>query len=364
MKVEDLETPAAIVDLEILEDNIDRMAKYCRAHKLKLRPHTKTHKTPAIAQMQIESGSYGITVAKVGEAEVMARSGVRDLLVAYPVVGQRKLERLAALACEHRITVGLDSVEVAQGISVAAREAGCPIRVLLEFDVGMGRCGIQTVEKWVQSAQEIARLPRLEFGGLMLHAGHIWSSPREQPRQLEELTRSIEEILEAARTSGLECADVSGGNTPTAYSSHLVKGLTEIRPGTYVFNDLNEVKGGFCSLAQCAFRILVTVVSTAVSGRAVIDGGSKTFSGDRLVTGNGEGFGYVTEYPDVKVSAMWEEHGQLDVAASVRRPSLGERLSIIPNHVCTAVNMHDQIYYHRRDAVESVWTVEGRGKIH
>jgi D-serine deaminase-like pyridoxal phosphate-dependent protein len=312
--------------------------------------------------MQIASGCSGITVAKVGEAEVMASAGLEDILIAYPLVGQSKCERLAKLAQQRTITVSLDSIEVARGISEAATRSGSMVNILVEFDVGMRRCGVQTVEAWLSVAQAVDKLSGLRMSGLMFYPGHIWDALPEQGPALDHISRMIEEIQAKARQSGLNCEVVSGGSTPTAYNSHLVHGLTEIRPGTYVFYDMNETKAGYSQLSDCGLRVQVTVVSKAVQGRAMIDGGSKTFSGDRLISGDKQGFGFVTELPNAQFTSMSEEHGHLDLGPS-DRVSVGDRLSIIPNHVCACVNMHNQIYYHRKGIVEGSWTVEGRGKI-
>jgi len=362
MRIEELDTPALTVDLDIMERNLRSLSDYCRKHSLKLRPHTKTHKIPAIAKMQIAAGATGITVAKVGEAEVMAGAGLEDILIAYPVVGQAKCDRLAKLAQHKTITVSLDSIEVAQGISEAATRAGSTVSILVEFDVGMRRCGVQTADAWLGVAQTVDKLSGVRFSGLMFYPGHIWDALPEQGPALDSISRVIEEIQAKSKQSGLNCAIVTGGSTPTAYNSHQLHGITEIRPGTYVFNDMNETKAGYSQLSDCALRVQVTVVSTAVQGRAMIDGGSKTFSGDRLISGDKQGFGFVTEHPNTQFTSMSEEHGHLDLGPS-DQVDVGERLSIIPNHVCACVNMHNQIYYHRKGIVEGSWTVEGRGKI-
>jgi D-serine deaminase-like pyridoxal phosphate-dependent protein len=363
MRIEELETPAVIVDLDILERNLRSLSSYCRQHRLQLRPHTKTHKIPAIAKTQIASGAQGITVAKVGEAEVMAAAGIDDILIAYPLVGANKWERLAKLAQKGKMTVSLDSVVAAQGISEACSRAGSVVNILVEFDVGMRRCGLQSVADWMRVAETADRLPGLRFAGLMFYPGHIWDAPAEQGAALGQLSQIIEEVQSELKKSGLTCEVVSGGSTPTAYNSHQVRGLTEIRPGTYVFNDMNETRGGFSQLADCALKVMVTVVSNAVEGRAMIDGGSKTFSGDRLISGDKQGFGLITEHPGIQFLAMSEEHGHLDLSQSAYKPRVGERLTIIPNHVCTCVNMHDEIYYHRNGTVEGSWMVQGRGKL-
>jgi D-serine deaminase-like pyridoxal phosphate-dependent protein len=363
MRIEELDTPAVVVDLDILEANLRSLASYCQKRGIGLRPHTKTHKIPAIAKMQIESGCRGITVAKVGEAEVMANAGLADILIAYPILGPAKLERLTRLAQDRKITVSLDSLPAAQGISEAANRVGCRVKVLIEFDVGMRRCGIQSVAEWLKLAQAVDRLPGLHFAGLMFYPGHIWDSLEEQAPALERLSQTIEEIQAGLKKIGLGCEVVSGGSTPTAYNSHQVRGLTEIRSGTYVFYDMNETKAGYSQIKDCALKVLVTVVSNAVEGRAIVDGGSKTFSGDRLISGDKQGFGCVTQYPEVQFVSMSEEHGHLHLGDSTYRPQIGEKLTIIPNHVCTCVNMHDQIYYHRSGIVKGAWTVEGRGKL-
>lgn len=361
MTIDQLETPAVLVDLDIMEANIARLADYGRRHDLRLRPHTKTHKIPAIARMQIESGCQGITVAKVGEAEVMAAAGLDDILVAYPIFGEAKLKRLATLATKKRITVAIDNVATAEAISQAAQAAGSTMDLLVEIDVGMRRCGVATPEDAEILAKAIIKLPGVQFAGLNLYPGHIWMPPAEQSIQMGQVAEKLAAVLHRLSRSGIECRIVSGGSTPTAYQSHLIAGLTEIRPGTYVFNDRNTVGAGACSLADCALRVLVTVVSNAVPGRTIVDGGSKTFSSDRWLTGGREGFGLVIEYPEILVESLSEEHGQLDISQSSHQPRIGERFSILPNHVCACVNMHDRIWYHRKGLVEGFWKVEARG---
>jgi D-serine deaminase-like pyridoxal phosphate-dependent protein len=195
------------------------------------------------------------------------------------------------------------------------------------------------------------------------YPGHIWAVPAEQGSAVQAVADKVQAVLDRISEAGLSCEIVSGGSTPAAYNSHLISTLTEIRPGTYVFNDRNTMGVGACELSDCALRVLVTVVSSAVPGRAIIDGGSKTFSGDRWISGDKAGFGLVVERPDVPFESMSEEHGHLDLSSSDFRPKIGERLSVIPNHVCACVNMHDRIWYHRKGVVEGYWQVQGRGKV-
>ncbi|HYK87646.1 MAG TPA: alanine racemase [Acidobacteriota bacterium] len=363
MHVCELDTPALVVDLDILDRNLREMASYCALHGLSLRPHTKTHKIPAIAHLQIRSGARGITVAKLSEAELMARNGFDDIMIAYPIVGQSKLARLSQLAKKARLTISTDSLAVGEGVSHAAREAGTRISLLAEMDAGLRRCGVQSVEELVTLAQAMAKLPCIDFAGLMFFPGHVRVSPAEQVPILSEIDERLNEAQDKLHRSGVDVRTVSGGSTPTAGRSHHMHTVTEIRPGTYVFNDMNTATIGATDIGHCALTVHVTVVSTAVKGRAVIDGGSKTFSSDLRRGGSSQGFGYVPEDPGLVLESMSEEHGHLNVEAASRLLKIGDRLRVIPNHVCTAVNMHNEIWGSRHDEVVEHWDVEGRGLV-
>ncbi len=363
MNVEELDTPALVVDLDVLESNLREMASYCAIHGLSLRPHTKTHKVPAIARMQLEHGAKGITVAKLGEAEVMARNGLHDILIAYPIVGASKLARLIELGKHARVVVSTDSLLVAEGLSRAAQAAGTRIGILAEMDVGMRRCGVQSPAELVTLSQAMSRLPGVDFQGFMFYPGQVRTTPVEQPPVLEKIDALLREAQDKLLRSGIEVKVVSGGSTPTAGRSHHMKTVTEIRPGTYVYNDLNTTAIGVTDTAHCALTIHTTVVSTAVRGRAVIDGGSKTFSSDPLRGGAGRGFGQVLEDPGLVLESMSEEHGHLNTEEAGRPLKVGDRLHLIPNHVCTAVNMHNEVWASRRGEVVDRWVVEGRGLV-
>lgn len=363
MLISALDTPALVVDLDIMDRNLSRMAGYCREHQLRLRPHTKTHKIPELAKRQLASGATGITVAKLGEAEVMLNAGITDMLIAYPIVGPGKTTRLARLAEQANITVSLDSEEVARGLSEATTREGTKIGVLLELDVGFERCGLSNEGDVLALARKIAELRGLEFRGLMFFPGHFGVAPDERAAMRMQVNDFLKRTLEVLSDAGLPASIVSGGSTPTAYEGSLFYGVNEVRPGTYIFNDRNTVAIAACTLDDCALSVLVTVVSTAVSGHAVVDGGSKTFSYDRFQGGDGRGFGIVKEDPDAEIERFSEEHGHLNIQRSEHRYRVGERLSVIPNHVCTTVNMHDEIYGVRGERVEEIWRVEGRGKV-
>lgn len=363
MNIYDLETPAIAVDLDCLERNLASMAEYARARGLHLRPHTKTHKIAEIARSQIRHGSNGITVAKSEEAEVMAAAGCEDILIAYPVYGALKWSRLARLALDRRITVAIDAMETLQGLSAEAQRAGSVIGILVEFDVGMRRCGVDGPAAVLSLAQQTVRHPGLEMRGVMYYPGHIWDRPEEQGPALAAVGDQVAAVLDALQRAGIPCPIVSGGSTPTARNSHLVHGTTEIRPGTYVFNDRNTLGVGACSPEDIALRVIATVVSTAVGGRAILDSGSKTLTNDRWISGTEGGHGIVEGYPDVRIAALSEEHGHLDLSRSTAQFEVGQRVSIVPNHVCPCVNLHDRIHFHRHGAVEGFWMVDARGRI-
>ena len=363
-RIADIDTPALLVDLESMERNLRRAAEYAASHGLRLRPHTKTHKSPRIGRRQLELGAAGLTVAKVGEAEVMLDAAPRDMLVAYPVIGRAKLERLMAVARRARVTVALDSAAAAQQLSEAAQAAQVNVGVLAETDVGLGRVGVSPGAELLTLARAIERLPNLSLEGIAFYPGHIKDNGPAGQEALAALGALIQSILADFRGAGIEARIVSGGSTPSLYHSHELQGLNEIRPGTYVFNDWNTVLSGACTPEECAATLLVTVVSNARPGQIIVDGGSKTFSSDRLTgCGSESTFGHVVEAPEAVFHKMNEEHGYVDVRQSNRKFEIGERLRIVPNHICVAVNLHERVYGIRNGEVEEVWEVAGRGKL-
>ena len=363
MNYQELPTPALTIDLDILESNLQQMAGYCRQHGLDLRPHAKTHKAPEVGHMQIERGAVGLTVAKVGEAEVMAAAGLDNILIAYPIWGDEKLRRIANLARERTILLSLDNEATADGLSRAASSAGATVGVLVEFDVGMRRCGVEAGPSALELARKIEKMPGLKFRGLMTFPGNIWGTDADREKSAKHVAELVEQTLEPFRKAGMEVEIVSGGSTPSARLTHKIPGITEIRPGTYVYNDLNTYYQGACRLEDCAARVVATVVSTAVPGRAMIDAGSKTLSSDGLGSGPAKGHGYVVEAPDAALIKLNEEHGHLDITNSAHKFHVGEVVTVIPNHVCTCVNMHDEVFLVRKGKVEGAWKVAARGKV-
>ena len=361
MQISDLETPTPVVDLDILDRNLDRMARYAADHGIGLRPHIKTHKSPRVAREQLARGAVGLTCATTHEAEVMADL-TDDVLVAYPPLGDARLRRLMGLPGRVNLMVALDSAEAIEGLAAAAKEAGRPVRVLIECDLGMHRVGVSSIEEGIRLARLVTERPPLVFAGVNFYPGHIRSAEADRKAPLAQLGQDVGTWLAAFEQAGLKPGIVSGGSTPTAFESHQLPGVTEIRPGTYVYNDREIVSTGAAAREDCAFTILATVVSTAVPGQAVVDAGCKALGREPLRVGAGTGFGELVDHPEVVVKGMSEEHGILDLSNSTWKPKVGDRVRIIPNHVCIVTHLNDFIHGVRGDRVETIWPVAARGR--
>ena len=358
----ELPTPSLVIDQPTLERNVRRMAEYTRSHNLALRPHTKTHKSLRLAKLQLDAGASGLTVAKVGEAEIFAKTRA-DLLLAYPTVDPHRCTKVAELARQHKVRVALDSELAAQRLSSAAQAAGSHVTVLVDLDVGMHRTGVASPADALNLAQAIEKLPHIKVAGLFFYPGQIPGQSTTKLEQLRAVDALLEETLALWKQSGIEASIVSGGSTPTALDSHLIKNQNEIRPGTYVFNDMNSVRGGVVTLEDCAAFIVCTVISTAVAGQVVLDGGSKTFTSDRCGPAPDSGYGFIVEYPDAMIGKLTEEHAQVDISNCSKVPALGEHVRVIPNHICPCVNLQDQVWLRRLDGELEPLVVDARGKL-
>ena len=359
--IEDLPTPAVLVDLDVVERNIARQAERARAAGVRLRPHAKTHKSPEIARMQLAAGAAGISLAKTSEAEVFAAEGFDDIFIAYPVVGAGKAERLLALADRLRLAVGADSVEGAQALARVFRSAGRTLDVLLKIDVGYHRVGVLP-ENALGIARSIAELPGISLRGVFTHAGQVYQA--ETPEAVGAIGNHEGEALAstaaALRQAGLSIEEVSVGSTPSARHAMRATGVTECRPGNYVFHDGSQVALGTCAREDCAMTVLATVVSVPAPGRAVVDAGSKTLSTDPLRP-RPDGHGLILGSGS-RLRSLSEEHGVLRVEEgdSFR---VGERVRILPNHACVVSNLHDRLYGVRGGRVETEIRVSARGRI-
>lgn len=349
MRVEDLDTPVPVIDLDRVEHNLAKMQAYCDRHGLALRPHIKTHKLPAFARRQIELGAVGITCQKISEAMVMADAGCTDILLTYPIVGASKIAPLAALARKCKLTVSLDNAVALDTVAAAAHEAGVEIGILVEFDSGDGRCGVQTPAEALELARRAHGNGPLAFRGLMTYP----RGPNTVPFVAEART-----LLEQA---AIPVEVVSVGGTPGCWETHELPGVTELRVGTYIYHDRATVGAGVASLEECAVHVLATVVSRPTADRAVLDSGSKTLSSDRVAPSVGEGFGLILDYPDAVIVRLNEEHAVVDLSRSTSKPEIGERVRILPNHVCVVSNLHDAMAVSRGGEVVGEWPVAARG---
>jgi D-serine deaminase-like pyridoxal phosphate-dependent protein len=350
-RVEDIETPAVTIRLDVMEKNIARAQGMVASKGIGFRPHIKTHKIPAIAKMQIAAGAVGITAQKLGEVEAFIdEDAADDILLTFNIVGEKKTDRLMELAGRvGRLAVVADNDVVVKGLSEAGQRHGRDVPLLIECDVGFGRNGVQSPEAALGLARYAMNLPRIKFEGLM-------AFPTTGPKAAGFMNRA----LELFRQEGIPVPVVSGGGSPAMLTLGDFPMLTEHRAGTYVYNDVMMMHSGLATLDDCAMHVRATVVSTPTADRAIIDAGSKVLTREQYYVKN---FGQVVEYPDAVVGNVSEEHGMVDFSRSAMKPKVGEVISIIPNHCCVVSNMVDEVFGVRDGAVEVVWPVAARGKV-
>lgn len=344
-------TPCAVIDMDKVERNIARIQKACDDAGVANRPHIKTHKNPTIAKMQIAGGAKGITCQKLGEAEIMANAGIDDILISYNLLGEEKMARLGALQAKANMTVAADNSTVVAGLPKAAAASGRPLSVVVECDTGRKRAGVETPAEAVALAREIAASNGLHFAGFMLYPTETgWADAQ----------KFYDEALAGVRAHGLDAKIVSTGGTPNLKNLGKLKGGTEHRFGTYIYNDRMQVAAGVASWDDCALHIYSTVVSRAAPERGILDAGSKTLTSD---TGGLDGHGLILEHPEARIARFAEEHGFLDLSRSNTRPNVGDIVRIVPNHVCVVVNMMDEVVMVRGEEIIGTLPVAARGKL-
>ncbi|MFN8594215.1 MAG: alanine racemase [Thermomicrobiales bacterium] len=360
---EEIDTPVMAVDTQILERNLSAMADLARSHGVSLRPHGKTHKSPRIAQMQLAAGAVGLTCAKLGEAEVFIdQGGVTDVLIAYPVVGQPKIRRLLELMDRARITVAVDTRDAAEALSAAMQEHGKTLDVYIEVNTGQDRAGAKAGQEALDLALAVSRMPGLRVTGVMTHEGHAGASaPEEIATIAEGAGRALVDTAERIRAAGVPVEHVSVGSTPSSWYTPAVPGITEMRPGTYAFNDNNAFRHGRIGPDQCAARVVATVVSRPAADRAIIDAGSKALALDP--SPSHPGHGYIVGHPDARIARLSEEHGVVLLPPGESGFAVGDHVEVIPNHVCPAVNLTDELTIVRDGKVIDHWPVAARGKV-
>jgi D-serine deaminase-like pyridoxal phosphate-dependent protein len=361
--LDDIDTPALIVDLDRMASNIEAMARLGRDGKIALRPHVKSHKTPELAIRQVEAGAVGITCQKLGEAEVMADAGLSDITIAYQIIGARKLRRLSDLAHRVRVTTLVDSMEGARPLSEAASADGITLDTLVEVDDGYHRCGVLP-EHALPLVRAVAHdLPGLRFVGILAYEGHIYDLT-DRIAVLREARRSYDlmgEVVERLRGASIPVARVSVGASATAQAAADHPVVTELRPGSYIFNDRYQVSMGAASVEECALSVLATVVSVPAPDRAIIDVGSKGLSWSPPV--GADGYGLILGHDQATIARLADEHGIVTVPEGTRPFSIGERVKVIPNSHPPVVNSFSELLGYRSDRVDFVWPIAARGRM-
>lgn len=344
-------TPCAVIDLNIVDKNIAQLQKLCDDNHLANRPHVKTHKSPFLARRQLTAGAIGITCQKLGEAEIMADAGITDILIATNIIGAARSGRLAAVQRRTPLKICADNPFSINLYSEAGRAAERPVSVVIECDTGQKRAGVMTPAEVVKLAKIIKKDPWLEFGGLMFYPPvNDWSATQ---KFLDATHNGLTDL-------GLIPEIISTGGTPNLKNIGHLNGATEHRSGTSIFNDRMMMFANVAKITDCALTVYTSVVSRAEDSRGILDAGSKTFTSD---SGGLDGFGLILEHPQAHIYKMAEEHGFLDISNCKTKPSIGDVLRVIPNHVCVVVNMFDQLVAVRDNAIVDILPVAARGRL-
>ncbi|MEM6985742.1 MAG: alanine racemase [Pseudomonadota bacterium] len=344
-------TPCAVVDLDVVERNIATAQQRCDAAGVANRPHIKTHKSPLLARWQLDAGAQGITCQKLGEAEVMFNAGIDDILIATNLLGAARCGSLAALQRRVALKVCADNPVTLAAYSSAAADAGRPIDVVIECDTGQRRAGVETPDEALHLIDLVLADPHLRFAGLLYYP----------PLDGWPATQRFHDTVQAGlATRGVDAAIVSTGGTPNFTHLGKLDGATEHRAGTCIYNDRMMVRAGVAKPEDCALTIYTSVVSRAGAERGILDAGSKTLTSD---TGGLDGHGDILEHPGARIHKFAEEHGFLDLSACNDKPSVGDIVRVVPNHVCVVVNMLDNLVAVRGGEIVDVIPVEARGKL-
>jgi D-serine deaminase-like pyridoxal phosphate-dependent protein len=359
----DVETPALVIDLDRVDANITTMAALAREAGVRVRPHTKTHKMPEIARLQLAAGSAGITCAKLGEAEVMAAAGIDDILLAYPLYGREKLARLDRLRDRARVLVSIDSLEVARGLNELGVATGQPVEIYVEVDTGLHRTGTPPGDPTVHLVTRLAQMKGLHVVGLMSHAGHVYGAgdERERTRLVDAEVDDLRRTRDLCTEAGVSLREISVGSTPSVRQELRQAGVTEVRPGTYVFNDTTMIAHDVATPATCAAMVIATVVSRPAPDRFVLDAGSKCLTTEGVGT---SGWIQVAGRDDLTMNFVSEEHGvgaiDLSQGGSL---AIGDKVLLIPHHICPVINLFDSVITVRGETVVGRLAVAGRGRV-
>lgn len=355
MRKIDLETPSLLIDRERLTRNLKEMQRIANEAGVALRPHTKTHKCPELAKLQLAEGASGICVQKLSEAEAMVGSGIRDIFITNEIVEPTKIDRLVKIQEKATVKVAVDSLNVAESIGKSAASVGQTVPVLIEVDTGMRRCGVPLGSASVNMARQIARISGIRFEGLMTYDGQLYRTAKKRRGTVAKRTvRKLVENAKRVRKAGVEVPVVSCGSTPTAADVVQVPGVTEVQPGNYVFYDLWQVRLGSATKDRLALRVLATVISKPQPTGAVLDAGIKAFSHDKCK------FPEPLNLSGAKAVAIYEEHLQLRINPKTEL-NIGDKVEFLPYHACTAANMHSKAHVVENNEVVATWPIVARG---
>ena len=358
MKKEEIDTPALLLNLDLFEANILQMAHYFTGVKANLRPHVKTHKTPIIAKKQIEAGAKGITAAKLGEAEVMANHQIRNILIANQIVGEQKIKRLIKLAKRSNVITAVTDLENVQNLSLAAQKEGIKLKVIIEVEVGMKRCGVLPGKEALEFTKKIIKQKGLIFQGVMGYEGHTIAinNTGEKKKKTQEANKLLVDTAKLLENSGIKVEMVSAGGTGTFDMTGEYPGITEVQAGSYCLMDSSYREyENVGSKFHCAVTVYTSVIGRPTTERVVVDAGLKSISAD-------QGIPCPVKKELLKPLELHEEHMCLELKAPHLKIKLGDKIEFIPSHICTTVNLHDKFYCLRRNEVKEVWDIEARGK--
>lgn len=360
-----IDTPGMLLDIDKLENNIKDIVDFSNEYNVAYRPHIKTHKSINIAKKQIEAGAIGITVATVGEAEIMSEGGIKDILIAFPVAIKEKLDRIEKLLNQSKITVAVDSISQANILNDYFKHHDHILNVWIKVNSGLNRAGVEPNHEVKDLANVIKDSFYLSLDGIFTHAGHSYAAQsKTEIKQIAQ--KEAEVVLESVKiceSIGIDIPNRSIGSTPTFKIAGKIAGITEIRPGNAVFFDMIQVGLEVASIENCALTIISSVGSIQ-NNRIVIDAGSKTLNLDKGAHGNESviGHGYIKEYPHLIIDRLSEEHGIITTDTN-NNLQITEKLTIIPNHACTVVNLFDNYLIHRKGELIDVWKVDARGRV-
>ncbi|MBD8070870.1 alanine racemase [Bacillus sp. PS06] len=362
--IKELDTPSLLLDLDKLQANIDDMTTFAVENQLVLRPHIKTHKSVRLANMQVEAGAIGITVAKLSEAEVMAAGGITDILVAYPISKKQKIERIKGLLAKGvKLKIAVDHIDQLKELQQELESSPYILEVWIKVNSGLNRCGVEPKEEVVKLAQAILFLSKLRLGGIFTHAGHSYAAKTTEEIQqiaIQEANAVVDSAQECERM-GIPIPVRSVGSTPTYKLAGVIEGINEVRPGNAAFFDSIQVGLGVTSIEKCALSVLASVVGV-YKDRVVFDSGSKTLCLDKGAHGNEtvRGFGTVIGHPEIEIERLSEEHG-VGIFTSPSTLKRNDIVEIIPNHACTVVNQFNHYIVHQKGIVVDIWNVDARG---